>query len=146
MWAVPSHLLHYLFHKKFTKYGSKWQSWNVECLVKLARVQTVERVLPFAHSRPLFLLSNPMHHIRVSTSTLQSSKMSKTFPPQSFSQSIWNPGHLDINQQGGPLLVFSSFNLMSAPSGHFPRLVALFFHVLIFFFKSCSGRLCLPLH
>lgn len=89
----------------------------------------------FSHiARPFFLLSNSMHHIWVSTSTLQSSKMFKTFPPTvifSVYLESWSLGY----QQGGPLLTFSSFNLMSAPSGQFPRLVVLFFHVLILFKK-----------
>lgn len=92
------------------------------------------KVFCFSHiARPFFLLSNPSHHIWVSTSLLRSSKMFKNFPPTvifSVYLESWSLGH----QQGGPLLTFSSSNLMSAPSGQFPRLVVLFFHVLIFYF------------
>lgn len=86
----------------------------------------------FHTDRSFFLLLNPVCHIWLPTSTLKSSKMFKTFPPTvifSVYLDSWSLGY----QQGGPLLAFSSFNLMCAASGLFPpRLVVLFFHVLIF--------------
>lgn len=107
----------------------KWQSRRAVCLVNSMR--TAGKVLVFTLIGHFSFFRIPCTTSDFPRAPLNPLKCSRLFPTVIFSVYLesWSLGY----QQGGPLLAFSSFNLMSAASGLFPpRLVVLFFHVLIF--------------